>query len=59
VKKGKITDLEKLIAELKKQLEDEMKKQKMSADALLEDLVSMLSCRKNSRRERSGNWKRS
>lgn len=38
VKKGKISDLERLIADLKKQLDDEIKKQKMSSEALLEDL---------------------
>ena len=36
VKKGKISDLERLIADLKKQLDDEIKKQKMSSETLLE-----------------------
>ena len=39
MKKGKITDLERLISDLKKQLEEEMRKQKMSAESLLEELV--------------------
>ena len=36
VKKGKIGELERLIADLKRQLEDEIKKQKLSSEALLD-----------------------
>lgn len=35
MKKGKIQELEKLCAELRKQIEDEIKKQKLSAESLL------------------------
>jgi hypothetical protein len=62
VKKGKIGDLERLISDLKKQLEEEMRKQKLSAEALLEELVPLPLPRKgkpigkyaNSRRRRRG-----
>ena len=47
VKKGKIADLERLITELRKQLEDEIKKQKLSSEALLEELVVSFLFRKN------------
>lgn len=36
VKKGKIGDLERLITDLKKQLDDQIRKQKLSSEALLE-----------------------
>lgn len=35
VKKGKIADLERLITDLKKQLDEEIRKQKLSSEALL------------------------
>ena len=59
VKKGKIADLERLITDLKKQLDEEIRKQKMSSEALLEDLVALFLLRKGNRRGRSGSWRKS
>lgn len=53
MKKGKIQELEKLCAQLKRQIEDEIKKQKMSSESLLEELVINILCRKKSQKKKS------
>ena len=52
MKKGKIQELERLCAELKRQIEEEIKKQKMSAESLLEDLVTFNLFRGKSQKEK-------
>ena len=58
VKKGKIGDLERLISDLKKQLEEEMRKQKLSAEALLEELVPLPPPRKGKPTAKYANWRK-